>query len=458
MEVVEHFLTDCPAAVVVRGTLENLLRPERLETIFAGAAKTQYTRSLAFARLVELMAAVVIRARGSVHAAYHARGGPKAVGVACKSVYEKLRRVEPAVGAALVAEIAADAAAAIDAFPGAKRTLLPGCEVRILDGNHPTSTEHRLEVLRQTRSGPLPCQVLAVFDPQRRLFTAIVGGEDAHAQERALCDEVLPCVRAGETWLADRNFATRKMLFGVADRDAFFVFRQHASLKATMRGRRRRIGRIDTGVVFEQEVEVVRDEGTNQERKLACRRITIVLDKPTGAGEAEVHLLTNLPKRHKARAVADAYRLRWRIEGHFQKLSETLRCAVATLGYPRAALFAFAVATLASNVHAVVEAALAAAHGQEKIDEELSHHLLVQDVAATHAGLGIAVPDSAWEPYRKARPKQLARLLLGLARRVDLSRYPKKKRGPKKPQPRKVSGSRHHHVSTQRLLEAARSH
>jgi len=34
--------------------------------------------------------------------------------------------------------------------------LLKGYEVRIVDGNHLTTTQHRLKELRTTRSGPLP--------------------------------------------------------------------------------------------------------------------------------------------------------------------------------------------------------------------------------------------------------------------------------------------------------------
>jgi hypothetical protein len=66
--------------------------------------------------------------------------------------------------------------------------------------------------------------------------------------------------------------------------------------------------------------------------------------------------------------------------------------------------------------------------------------------------MDIAVPDERWEAYRVMPPGTFAKAITKLAHRVKLTRYPKKKRGPKKPQPRKKSGSRNHHVATSRLL------
>ena len=56
--------------------------------------------------------------------------------------------------------------------------------------------------------------------------------------------------------------------------------------------------------------------------------------------------------------MAVTYGTRWTVEGAFQTLTDVLRCEVETLGYPRAALFSFAVAVLAYNTYAVVQASL----------------------------------------------------------------------------------------------------
>jgi hypothetical protein len=53
-------------------------------------------------------------------------------------------------------------------------------------------------------------------------------------------------------------------------------------------------------------------------------------------------------------------------------LEATLNGEIDTLGYPKAALFAFCVALVSYNVMSTVKAALRAAHGAEAITEEVS--------------------------------------------------------------------------------------
>ncbi|AMV16494.1 transposase [Planctomyces sp. SH-PL14] len=151
--------------------------------------------------------------------------------------------------------------------------------------------------------------------------------------------------------VADRNFCTSRILFGIVQRSAFFVIRQHGSnLSWEREGKRRRIGRTATGMMFEQTLDLNYEGQT-----LPVRRLTIELDGPTNQGESEVHILTNLPAETvPAGEVVEAYRLRWTIEEAFQCLTEVLRCEVETLGYPRAALLSFAVAVVAWNTYAVV--------------------------------------------------------------------------------------------------------
>jgi hypothetical protein len=326
-------------------------------------------------------------------------------------------------------------------------------EVFYLDGNHLAATEHRLAELRVTREGPLPGQSLALLDAQRELIVELVPCEDGHAQERSLLPELLEQVRMGSVIVADRNFCTSKFFFGLAARQAFFIIRQHSSTLAyELRGRRRRVGRIATGMVYEQGMELHFEGAT-----LLVRRITLCLDRPTASGDTEIHILTNLPPElATASRVAEVYGSRWTVEGAFQTLTDVLRCEVETLGYPPAALFSFAMAVLAYNAYAVVKASLRVAHGAEVIKEKLSDYHLLGDVAVTYVGMDIAVPDECWESYRAMPLKTFARAMTELAHRVKPTRYPKNKRGPKKPQTRKKSGSRNHHIATARLLARRR--
>ena len=122
--VLNRFLERCPAAVMVRATLERLLEPKRLDRIFEESRQRQYSKKLLFSQLVALMAAVATRTRRSVHAAYLAM--QKQLGVSPAAVYEKLNHVEPETTASLVRETAADAARVIDTLPAAKKEILPG--------------------------------------------------------------------------------------------------------------------------------------------------------------------------------------------------------------------------------------------------------------------------------------------------------------------------------------------
>jgi hypothetical protein len=446
-QILDRFVERCPAVVMVRASLERLLRPERLDQLFEAAALRQYTKQLLFSQLVALMATVATRTHASVHSAYLAM--KLRLGVSPAALYDKLNLLELGISQSLVRETAADASRIIDAMPAAAKQVLPGLEVFYLDGNHLAATEHRVAELRTTREGPLPGRSLALLDAQRDLIVDWIPCEDGHAQERALLPELLERIRAGVVIVADRNFCTSKFFFGLATRGAYFVIRQHAStLTWKLRGRRRRVGRIATGMVHEQGMDLSFEGFT-----LSVRRVTLVLDKPTENGDTEIHAVTNLSvEQATGQQVARAYGTRWTVEGAFQTLTDVLRCEVETLGYPRAALFSFATAVLVYNTYAVVQASLRAAHGAEVIEEKLSDHHLMSDVAATYVGMEVAVPDECWDSYRTMPLESFARAMIKLADRVELARYPKKKRGPKKPQPRKKSGRQNHHISTARVL------
>jgi IS4 transposase len=445
--ILDRFVERCPAVVMVRATLEKLLRPDRLDQIFEDARQRQYTKQLLFSQVVAVMASVVTRTHSSVHSAYLAMRDR--LGVSPAALYEKLNHAEPGVASVMVRQTAADAAKVIDSMPAAKKVILPGLEVFYLDGNHLAATEHRLSELRITREGPLPGQSLALLDAQRELIVDLVPCEDGHSQERALLPELLERLRERIVIVADRNFCTTKFLFGLATRGAFFVIRQHGStLTWKLRGKRRRVGRIASGTVYEQGMELHSGDAT-----LSIRRVTLCLNHPTESGDTEIRILTNLSaEQATGLQVAETYGTRWTVEGAFQTLTDVLRCEVETLGYPRAALFSFATAVLAYNTYAVVRAALRTAHGTELIGEKLSDYHLLEDVAATYVGMDIAVPDECWGPYRSMPVRSFARSLKELAHRVKLSRYPKQRRGPKKPRPRRKSGRRNHHISTARVL------
>src|SRR4030095_5246841 len=83
--------------------------------------------------------------------------------------------------------------------------VLPGYEVRRLDGHHLAGTEHRLKPLRRTRAGALPGQSWVALARQRKLIRHVRCCEDGHTQERALVDEALGWVAPGQVWVGERH-------------------------------------------------------------------------------------------------------------------------------------------------------------------------------------------------------------------------------------------------------------
>ncbi|NJO53217.1 MAG: transposase, partial [Leptolyngbyaceae cyanobacterium RM2_2_4] len=120
---------------------------------------------------------------------------------------------------------------------------------------------------------------------------------------------------------------------------------------------------------------------------LALRRIRLQLNKPTRDNDGYLDILTNLPDEVSAEKVAELYRKRWTLETLFQSLTSMLASELNTLGYPRAAILAFAVALATYNVLSTVQASLRAKFGTEKVQEEVSGYYLANEVRKTHEGM-----------------------------------------------------------------------
>jgi hypothetical protein len=448
-EVFERFAEESPVTVMVRAALENALPPSAVDALFEDVAERQYTRDLLFSDVVGLMGMVVCKIRPSINAAYKKHA--EALGVTRQAVYGKINGMEPAVGAALVRHTAGAIAPVIEALGGRREPWLPGYRARVLDGSHLPGTEHRLGPLRTERAGALPGQALVVFDPELMLAIDAIPCEDGHAQERSMTAEILALVRPGDLWVADRNFCTTTLLFGIVDRRGSFVIRQHGStLTWGPAGPRQARGRCDTGEVLEQPVRLTDPEG----RTLSLRRITVVLDKPTRDGDREIHILTDLPEDvADAAAVAEIYRKRWTLETAFQEMEATLDGEIAALGYPRAALFALCVALVSYDLMSAVKGALRSVHGPEAVDTGVSGSDLAEEASGTTRGMLIAIPEDEWAVFHGLPASEMGEVLRDLARRVRLSHYRKQPRGPKKPKPKKNSGYKKKHLSTAKLLK-----
>jgi hypothetical protein len=107
---------------------------------------------------------------------------------------------------------------------------------------------------------------------------------------------------------------------------------------------------------------------------------------------------------------------------------------------------------MAYNVVALVKGAIAAVWGHSFVREELSMYYLTLEVEQVTAGMQIAVGPEEWTIFRTMTTEQFAETLRTVAGQMDLRKYTKHKRGPKKKPPQKISGKRNHHVSTARIL------
>ena len=448
--VFDRFAQKSPVTVMTRALMENALAPEALDELFAKHAVTQYERTLLFSSVVNLMGLVVCKVQPAVSAAY--RAVKDTLPVSMTALYDKINGVEPDVSAALVRHTGERLGAVVEAMGGGHPALLPGYRVKIIDGNHLAATERRLAVLRQCKAGPLPGHALVILDPALMLAIDMIPCEDAHAQERALFTQVLAGVRPGECWIGDRNFCTVGFLQGILERKSFFAIRQHANFPIASQGTLRSGGRCATGEVFEQSVTFIGNDG----HPLKIRRILVRLDKPTRDGDHEIAILTNVPEGDAiATKIAELYQERWTLEGLFQTLTQTLNGEIPSLGYPKAALFAFSVALVSYNIASVVRAALRATFGHEKIEQETSNYYIANEIRATYKGMELALEENIWKPFQTMVPKEMARKLLEYSADVRLSAFKRTPRGPKKPVPPRTKHTDKPHVATARLLAEA---
>ena len=92
--VFDRFVDQSPVTMMVGGPLERVMTPEKLDTWFEQTAEEQYTRTLLFSTVFDLMSQVVCGIQPSMHAAYQADVANLSVSI--KSVYNKLNGIDGA--------------------------------------------------------------------------------------------------------------------------------------------------------------------------------------------------------------------------------------------------------------------------------------------------------------------------------------------------------------------------
>lgn len=441
-----NFVDQKPYCVMARAALERMMAASRLDELFAAHASVQYERNLLFSQLVEVMARVVTRVDRSVLRAVSSLDD--VLTVSDEAIYQKLRGVETAVSQALVRDSFREASLVLEQLKVADKPLVAGFRAKLLDGNHLAATEHRIAELRTIWDAPLPGRSLVVWDQGTRLVRDVFLTEDGHASERSLLDEVLTTAEPRDLWIADRNFCTQGFLLGLWEKQARFVIRQHGSLVGNPIGTRKLVGATIRGEkVYEQRVGI-----SYEGRERTVRRVTVELQTPTRDGDTELHIFTNLSvKAASGVRVAELYQYRWTIEAVFHELTMALQCEVHTLGYPKAALFAFCVAVMLENTLAMLKGSLRAAHGEEA-SVNISGNLLSYELQTTYEGMMVAIPPEHWTPFATMSLKEFANTLKSLAKRVNIARFQKAIRSPKKPPTPRAQYNNGGHASTAKIL------
>jgi Transposase DDE domain len=442
------FVQRAPLPVLVRSCLEWLIDQAALEQLFEDTAEDQYTREITLTFLVDLMLDVACGIQPSAGAALKARR--EMMDASRQAFYGKLKRMEPAISAAVVRRVAELAEAIIGQLGATQAEPILGYRARVVDGSVLGGrSEHRIKPLRATKSAGLTCMVLAVYAPAQQVIRQVILEEDAYTQERACLDRLH--IEAGEIWIADRNFCVRSFLFRVHRAQSTFLIRWHGSSCPFQESEPlHRAAKTKRGVL---QQHVWLEDPTSGEW-LQVRRLVLPLQEPTRNGDTELILITDLPDTVEADDLCDVYRDRWQIEVHYQRLTEQLHCEPSGLDYPRAALFAFAMSVTAANALAVVQKALQAQHGEEAM-RELSYYQVVLEIAQTWKGMAIVMPTEKWAFVRNFTLEKLAAWLEYVSRLVPIDHFRRSRRGPKKPQPKRQSGKRHQHVSNKRLLDQA---
>jgi Transposase DDE domain len=454
--LLEQAALKLPITTMIRSLMERCLSDEDFNALFDQHRKHQYTRLVLFSTIVTLMTWVVCKVHPVLNAAIDATLAM--LNVSKTSIYNKLNGIETQVSAAVVAFSATRLMPIIDEI-GTRPPLLPGYQVRIVDGNCIAASEHRLDVLREISSGPLPGKAVVIFDPQRSLATNIIPCEDGHAQERSLLPSLLELLEPTDLAVADRNFCTRMFLQGIYDKGSAFLIREHAQLPWKQITELVEVYDNKQGVkIFEQMVELLYSPEEGEKRPFQLRRIVIELETPTRDGDYRIVLLTIVPQEHAdAKTLATLYRDRWTIEKHFGLIERAFASEIPALGLPKAAIFILAIALMAGNLIGVVMSALQRVNPTVNIAETVSPIKIVQDVTRNYSGTTELIEEKAWECIADFSNVEFVVWLLSCAKNVNLACYKKSKRGPKKPQPKRhLYKETHTHVSTFQLLEEKR--
>lgn len=458
--VFQRFCACAPFATMTQVVMRVCIRDE-FGAIFEVARGRQYEDTLTFEDFSVAVADVALGVVENPNQAY--RKHKQELNVARGRFYDKLNAVSLDLSEQVVRTTAKRLCRLQDALDYQPWEGIDGYRLLAFDGDHLQKSEKRLSVLRESGTAPLPGTAVARIDLGRQIIDRVYLLADAHQQESATCDAIVNDLETGDVVVADRHYCIVDFMQRIAARDGCgFIIRQHGRLPGVLLGQRKKLGRTESGIVYEQRMRL-----TPADDSLVVRRLTIELDHPTQNGDTEVHVLTNLPKTVDGRLIADQYHRRWEEETAFYYLRMCFNGELTSLDHPQAALFVFSLSVMAYNILQVILSAFYAEYAADEVERLSNLYIsqdISQDISRQTPGLLVVFDAADWAAVLPTSVSSQARLLRKIARETDLSEYYKSVRTRKNKSPPSGSGkkrkkkkpnAKHKHLSTAKLLGLA---
>jgi hypothetical protein len=426
-----------------------------LRGVFKRHRGRSYERILTFPVMVGLIAAALLRYRGSGRRSFAEAEEAGSLQASIVAAFGKLRRLPITLSTGFLVECTIRL---MELFPNElTATTLPpsldNMEPVVLDGKAIKRVAKRLKPARGVGGGVLGGRALVALRLRMGVVVAMQVHPDGQVNDVRFVPELVPQVRAvvpgTRIFVGDRQFCNCEHLpVYLVDGDHFLI-RYHNNVKFTRDTTRPvRTGVDKDGRAYEEEWGWL-GRAEHKQRRFV-RRITL-----RRAKHEPISVVTDLEDadRYPATDLLDLYLCRWGIEHVFQEVTEVFGLKGLIGSSPEATLFQFAFCLLLYNILQVVRAYVA--HGNQRSVPEVSTEKLFVDVQNQLIGWNELMHPA--ETIKLIKPMTLDETRARLTQLLS-NRWKNvwTKSPPQKRKPPNHTGQRRHQ-SVFRLLEKARA-
>ncbi|KVN21093.1 prevent-host-death protein [Burkholderia sp. MSMB1552] len=440
--IVERFVEQSPMAIMARLVLQCALHDDWIDAAadMDDAPNGEPIRETLFALAVDAFAAIAARTRAPGSAA---AGASPELGAAVTALHDGMSRLRAGWGRALVKD-SVELLQPLAAMRAEDRApAVGGMRLRVLDGGACAPGADGCACDDPARDAAERARALPVYDPALGMIVDLLPYERGRAHERALVAALLETVRAGELWIVDGRFDTDAILSGWPRGGGAFIVREYGrTLACRPLGDWHEAGVLGDGRLYEQAVGIAGDGGVSGMpgmpgmsgvfRRIEWRRGAgspshSHSDSPSDSGSdsdslepgSTIAVLTDLPAApFDAREVVQLSCTRWR-DALPLPIEPVLGAARFGNVPARAAQLARGIAALAYNALGAMMKAVAGALDLDARDIERLPPHIADGVAATYAGMMIALPPEWWRRYDRLSAATLGQIVRLLAVHVD---------------------------------------